>query len=70
MKNNNFDLISTTFSVAAKEVAEKSMLDAANELRHADDSIADIGVSVDGTWQRRGFVSLNGTITVISMDNG
>ena len=36
------------------------MLDAANELRHADDSISDIGVSVDGTWQRRGFVSLNG----------
>ena len=32
MTNNNFDLISNTFSVAAKEVAEKSMLDAANEL--------------------------------------
>ena len=70
MTNNNFDLISNTFSVAAKEVAEKSMLDAANELRHGDDSIADIGVSVDGTWQRRGFVSLNGTVAAISMDNG
>ena len=54
MTNNNYDLISNTFSVAAKEVAEKSMLDAANELRHGDDSIADIGVSVDGTWQRGG----------------
>ena len=59
MTNNNFDLISNIFSVAAKEVAEKRMLDAANELRH--------GVSVDGTWQRRGFVSLNGTVAAISM---
>ena len=59
---NNFDLISNTFSVAAKEVAEKSMLDAANELRHGDDSIADIGVSVDGTWQRRGLFLLMGLL--------
>ena len=59
-----------TFSVAAKEVAEKSMLDTANELRDGGDSISDIGVSVDGTWQRRGFVSLNGTVAAISMDNG
>ena len=70
MINNNFDLISNTFSVAAKEVAEKSMLDAANELRHGDDSIVDISVSVDGTWQRRGSVSLNGTVAAISMYNG
>ena len=70
MTNNNFDLISNTFSVAAKEVAEKSMLDAANELRHGDDSISDIGVSVDGIWQIRGFVSPNGTVAAISMDNG
>ena len=46
------------------------MLDDVNELRHGDHSIADIGVSVDGTWQRRRFVSLNGTIATISMDNG
>ena len=70
MTNNNFDLISNTFSVAAKGVSEKSMLDAANELRHGGDSISDIGVSVDGSWQRRGFVSLNGTVAAISMDNG
>ena len=68
MTNNNFDLISNTFSVGAKEVAEKSMLDAANELRHG--SIADVGVSVDGTLQRRGFLSLDGTVAAISMDNG
>ena len=29
-----------------------------------------IGVSVDGTWQRRGFTSLNGVLIAISVDNG
>ena len=27
-----------------------------------------MGVSVDGTWQRKGFTSLNGVITAISID--
>ena len=30
----------------------------------------DTGVSVDGSWQRRGFSSLNGVVTVISIENG
>ena len=33
-------------------------------------AITDIGVSVDGTWQRRGYVSLNGAVAVLSMDTG
>ncbi|GFW73572.1 hypothetical protein TNCV_1540271 [Trichonephila clavipes] len=28
------------------------------------------GVSVDGTWQRRGFSSLNGCVSAISVDTG
>ena len=31
---------------------------------------ADVGVSVDGTWQRKGFTSLNGVITAIFIDSG
>ena len=31
---------------------------------------SDIGVSVDGTWQRRGYTSMNGVITAISIDIG
>ena len=36
----------------------------------SDADIVDISVSCDGTWHRRGFSSLNGTVACISMDNG
>ena len=45
------------------------MNNAANELRKKSEEISNVGVSVDGTWQRRGYSSLNGTVAVISMDN-
>ena len=32
--------------------------------------IVDTSVSCDGTWERRGFSSLNGTVACISMDTG
>ena len=32
--------------------------------------VADIVVSCDGTWQRRGFSSLNGVVTVIASETG
>ncbi|XP_066932065.1 uncharacterized protein [Clytia hemisphaerica] len=54
---------------AAKTVAEKSMSDAAAELRGEAES-ADVGVSIDGTWQRKGYTSMNGVVTAISVDNG
>ena len=54
---------------STKLVPEKSMSMAAPKLRGAVDS-ADVGVSVDGTWQRKGFTSLNGVITALSTDSG
>ena len=30
----------------------------------------DVGVSVDETWQRKGFIYLSGVITAISIDSG
>ena len=30
----------------------------------------DIGVSVDGTWQKRGFTSINGAVVAISLNSG
>ncbi|GIY96312.1 hypothetical protein CEXT_42991 [Caerostris extrusa] len=42
---------------AAKEVAETLNRD-------------ECGVSVDGTWQRRGHTSLNGCVAVLSIDTG
>ena len=33
-----------------------------------EDSIANIDISTDGAWQRRGYASLNGLVTIIAMD--
>ena len=41
---------------STKHIAVKSMLDAAVELRETQNT--DIGVSIDGTWQKEGFVPL------------
>ena len=41
---------------------------AAKELKSED--ITDVAVSCDGTWQRRGFKSLNGAVACISMESG
>ena len=59
---------------AVKEVSLETMTDAATEIHTKDgESINDIvqcGISCDGTRQRRGFSSLNGCVTVISIDTG
>ena len=34
-----------------------------------EEGTTDIGVSVDGTWQKRGFSSLNGVVAAISTSN-
>ena len=51
-----------TMSDAAKEIIELKGTDA--------DEIVDCGVFCDGTWQRRGYQSLNRSVTAISMDTG
>ena len=35
-----------------------------------EDTVIETAVSCDGSWQKRGYSSLNGVIMVISMDNG
>lgn len=71
MTIKNFNNISSNLRDAAKVVAEKTMVDAIDELRtDRSEPIIDIGVSVDGTWQRRGFSSLNGVVAALSIDNG
>ena len=42
----------------------------ANEKFGQKNEVTDIVVSCNGTWQRRGFSSLNGVVTVIASDNG
>ena len=56
------------------------MLDAVNEIhllnqlkdKNGNDFVdfVDCAVPCDGSWQCRGFLSLNGFITAISMDTG
>ena len=44
------------------------MIDAVKEISQSSSSIIDTAVSVDGSWQRREFSSLNGVVTAISID--
>ena len=46
------------------------MNDAAEDIRCNDDNVVDIRVSLDGTWQRRGFSSKNGAVASISIGSG
>ena len=50
------------------------MKDAALEVHKQNhvtiDNVVDTGVSVDGTWQKRGFTSLNGADAAISIEIG
>ena len=52
---------------ATEKVAERYKRKAADEVRSAAGS-SDITVSGDGTWQRRGFCSKNGVVTVMTVN--
>ncbi|GIY92524.1 uncharacterized protein CEXT_150421 [Caerostris extrusa] len=51
------------------DVAEDSMCNAAKEVAETFNR-DECGISVDGTWQRRGHTSLNGCVAVLSIDTG
>ena len=68
LTQKNFDRLSRQVMMATTNVAEKSMSGAALELRETENT--DVGVSIDGTWQKRGFSSHNGVVTAISIDTG
>ena len=73
MTAKNYDKLVSKFVTATKAVAEETMEDAAEEIRSKvnsdSDTIIDTSVSQDGSWQRRGYSSLNGCVTAIAMDN-
>lgn len=69
MNSLSYDNTSNEIKEAAKVVAERSMSDAAKDLR-GDNESADVAVSVDGTWQKKGFTSTLGVVTAISVDSG
>ncbi|GFT32569.1 uncharacterized protein TNCV_3145261 [Trichonephila clavipes] len=57
-----------------QEVAEESMIKAATEIvekqQNLSSDIVKCGISVDGTWQRRGYTSMNACVAAISVDTG
>ncbi|GFV26513.1 uncharacterized protein TNCV_3361661 [Trichonephila clavipes] len=53
------------------EVSELSMQKAASELlvlHPTKNKIVECGISVEGTWQRRGYSSMNGCVAALSVD--
>ena len=66
---HNKGLLQSTKVVYGKTVEEACK--EIHELKRAElNKVVDCAVSCDGTWQRRGFSSLNGCVTTISMDTG
>ena len=74
MTRNNYDKMNIYIKTAAKKVAEDTMNDALLELKQKrgvnPTDIIDISASLDGSWQRRVFSSLNGNVAAISMEIG
>ena len=52
-----------------KQCANDSMLNNAMDVKQMNDS-EECGISIDGTWQKRGHASHNGVVTAISLDTG
>ncbi|GFY20291.1 uncharacterized protein TNCV_209231 [Trichonephila clavipes] len=52
---------------AASQAANNSMLESAKSIAECSN---ECGVSVDGTWQKRGYSSLNECVSTISVDSG
>ena len=65
MNNNNS--ISNNIRDSAKQIAEQSMSSTAVEVKRGTNTVIRIGVSVDGTWQRRVFSSMNGVGKIIDI---
>ncbi|GFU41527.1 uncharacterized protein TNCV_2792541 [Trichonephila clavipes] len=67
-----FGFLEKKLEFAASNVACNTMKEAALEIRSnkTDTEFSQCGVSVDGTWRRRGYSSLNGCVSVISIDSG
>ena len=65
MTANNYDKLVKIIAPIVKNVAMDTMSDAVEDLKdkvNNNNDILDTAVSVDGTWQRRGYCSLNGVV--------
>ncbi|GFT26665.1 uncharacterized protein TNCV_3604691 [Trichonephila clavipes] len=67
-----FGFLEKKLDFAASNVACNTMKETALEIRSnkTNADFSQCGVSVDGTWQRRGYFSLNRCVSVFSIDFG
>ncbi|GFY03692.1 uncharacterized protein TNCV_3666031 [Trichonephila clavipes] len=63
-RNQERKLLKTT-----ERVAQENINAALSEIKGSN-SFTKCGISIDGTWQRRGYSSLNGCVSAISVDTG
>ncbi|GFS93803.1 hypothetical protein TNCV_5052801 [Trichonephila clavipes] len=54
----------------AKDAKNDASLEMRNFKKCFNMAVAKCGVSVDGTWQRRGHLSLNSCVAALSIDTG
>ncbi|GFW99288.1 uncharacterized protein TNCV_3981131 [Trichonephila clavipes] len=66
----NFSKYNHILLQATRETCEHSMAEAVREAVDENDGKRDLAVAVDGSWQKRGFSSKNGLVTVTSVDTG
>ncbi|GFT29095.1 hypothetical protein TNCV_3587241 [Trichonephila clavipes] len=66
----SFVLMKLNHLPATRETCEHSMAEAVREAVDENDGKRDLAVAVDGSWQKRGFSSKNGLVTVTSVDTG
>ncbi|GFW48206.1 uncharacterized protein TNCV_2382901 [Trichonephila clavipes] len=64
------DCVRQAHFTATRETCEHSMAEAVREAVDENDGKRDLAVAVDGSWQKRGFSSKNGLVTVTSVDTG
>ena len=72
MTEKNYRKTTKVFCDKIKGVAETLTQEASVELHGTTppDQIVDVGITIDGTWQKRGFTSMNGAVAAISIDTG
>lgn len=65
-----FGQYSSIQSSAFEICAQESMKEATAEAVTENDGSSDLAVGLDGSWQKQGFESLNGLVSVTSVDTG
>lgn len=69
VKQKSWDIHFPSVLHATESVTNESMKAAAKEIQK-EDRVTDTAVTCDGTWQKRGHLSLHGVVTVLSSESG